>query len=81
MRNASGDKIIGLKEDITLFNLNENIEEDPKFEVQDLELSKGLESQYNLWNAQMLDPVFLGLLFDNQYNKEHPDRFKNPNLD
>ena len=81
VRNASGDKIIGLKEDITLFNLNENIEEDPKFEVQDLELSKGLESQYNLWNAQMLDPVFLGLLFDNQYNKEHPDRFKNPNLD
>ncbi|HRV55613.1 MAG TPA: sulfatase-like hydrolase/transferase, partial [Mangrovimonas sp.] len=81
VRNASGDKIIGLKEDITLFNLNENIEEDPKFEVQDLELSKGLESQYNFWNAQMLDPVFLGLLFDNQYNKEHPDRFKNPNLD
>jgi hypothetical protein len=78
VRNASGDKIIGLEEKINLFNLNDNISEDPELNKENPKLAEELKTLYDKWNAQMLDPVFLGLGSDQIYNENHPNRFKNP---
>jgi hypothetical protein len=75
-RNAFGDKIIGLEDKISLFDLKNNISEDPKMILQDKSLTESLKIQYETWNAQMIDPVFLGLLSDGEYNELHPNRFK-----
>ncbi len=79
IRNASGDKLIEINETAKLFNLDENIGEDPTLTQSNTELSQELKSHFAKWEAQMLDPVFLGLLEDKEYSKAHPERFKKPN--
>jgi arylsulfatase A-like enzyme len=76
VRNASGDKIIGLKDKLKMYNLDSNISEDPRVMLNDKSLEESLNIQYETWNTQMIDPVFLGLLSDGEYNELHPNRFK-----
>ena len=38
-----------------------------------------LQSNYQNWNSQMLDPNFYGLGQDKEYNKKHPNRFNKQN--
>jgi arylsulfatase A-like enzyme len=78
LRNAAGDKIIIEKNKVKLFNLIDNIQEDPNLIKQNNVLSNELKQQFDNWNNQMIDPVFLGLLSDKLYNEKHPERFKKP---
>ena len=78
LRNAAGDKIIIEKNKVKLFNLIDNIQEDPNLIKQNNILSNELKQQFDNWNNQMIDPVFLGLLSDKLYNEKHPERFKKP---
>lgn len=77
-RNAAGDKIIGLNDMISLFNLVENIGEDSALKIKDSLRSQDLNKAYGDWESQMLNPVFLGLNSDKLYSQEHPNRFKRP---
>lgn len=78
LRNAAGDKIIIKNKKVKLFNLIDNIQEDPNLTKQNNVLSNELKKQFDNWNYQMIDPVFLGLLSDKLYNEKHPERFKKP---
>lgn len=42
------------------------------------ETSKDLKAKLEMWEEQMLEPTFLGLRQNKEYNKSHPDRFKRP---
>lgn len=79
IRNSSGDKIIGLKHGVKLFNLNENIGEDDTLIQNNTESLNELKNQYEKWNSQMITPVFLGLGYDKEYGEKHPNRFKKQN--
>ena len=72
----SGDfKIIrkkGASENL-LFNLSSDISESKPIESAAVEHS--LNTLYTKWNTNLLDPVFLGLRQNNQYNQLHPNRF------
>lgn len=60
-----------------LYELSRDIsEEHPLNQPQQLEAT---QQRYRSWEAEMLDPVFLGLLQDSLYSTLHPNRFKKPN--
>jgi len=56
-----------------LYNLAYDIGE--KHQVNDQERTNELLKKKNEWASQMIDPVFLGLRQNKEYNKLHPDRF------
>jgi len=79
VRKDSGEKIVEIGEEAKLYNLNNNIgENDTLIEENDLILNQ-LNSQYQLWNSEMSDPIFLGLESDKQYSRLHPNRYKKQN--
>jgi len=79
VRKGSGEKIVEIGEWTKLYNLNSNIgENDTLIEENDLILNQ-LNSQYQLWNSEMSDPIFLGLESDKQYSRLHPNRYKKQN--
>ncbi|MFV0606397.1 MAG: sulfatase-like hydrolase/transferase [Niabella sp.] len=58
-----------------LFNLDNDISE--AHPLTDSKKLQALKDLHKKWDTKNSDPVFLGLSQDGQYNKEHPDRFKN----
>lgn len=78
-RNSSGDKIIALKESIKLFNLNLNIGENDALMENNKMISQKLKSQFDIWESQMNNPIFLGLESDDEYSEQHPNRYKKQN--
>jgi arylsulfatase A-like enzyme len=74
-RNSSGDKLIVHKDQQMLFNLNEDISETTNLIERDTKIFQTLESNYQKWNSQMLDPIFDGLGDDKEYSRKHPNRF------
>ena len=57
-----------------LYNLTEDIGERQIIESES-EL-KNLMDAKNAWTENMIDPIFLGLMQDEEYTKLHPDRFE-----
>jgi len=78
-RNNMGEKIIVNKNDQMLFNLSQDISETHNFIDNGTEIFNALFSIYKNWNSQMMDPVFLGLGDDYEYNKKNPNRFNRTN--
>lgn len=72
----SGDlKLVNIKgEQDELYNLNEDIGESNQLDAK-LELQSLIEKK-DEWTSKMMDPVFLGLMQNNEYNKIHPERFE-----
>lgn len=79
VRNALGEKVVAIKDSIKLFNLNKNISEDDALIEKDPSTTNNLTNHYSNWNAQMVDPIFLGLNSDKEYSKLHPNRYKRQN--
>ena len=78
-RNNTGEKIIINKNDQMLFNLSKDISETHNFIENGTETFNALFTKYKNWNSQMMDPVFLGLGDDKEYNNKNPNRFKRSN--
>lgn len=78
-RNNAGEKIIINKNDEMLFNLNQDISESNNLIDNQSEIYNSLLTRYKNWNAEMIDPVFLGLGDDKEYNNKNPNRFKRSN--
>lgn len=78
MRTEIGDKLVVSQGHSELFNLNKNISENPEFKIENSSLLDALNTNYNNWELQLIDPVFLGLLSDREYTKQHPNRFIKP---
>jgi len=67
-------KLLGLKEqEFEYYNLNSDIAE--KNNLGKNEESEQLKTAYKNWWKNMIDPVFPGLMQNDEYNKTHPDRF------
>lgn len=58
-----------------LFNLRNDLSEKNDLSDQDPGQMKSLEKQIRKWNKILMNPVFLGLLEDEQYSKTHPERW------
>jgi len=57
-----------------LYNITNDIGEHNQVNAPDK--MKGLLKKKDEWTSQMMDPVFLGLSQNKEYNKLHPDRFE-----
>ena len=78
-RNSNGNKMIVSKDQQILFNLKDDISEKNNLIEKDFDMFQKLQSNYQNWNSQMLDPIFYGLGQDKEYNKKHPNRFNKQN--
>ena len=58
-----------------LFDLSNDISEDNDIKKQFKNHVTDLEGLLQKWNEQLIDPVFMGLLLNDEYNKLHPDRW------
>jgi arylsulfatase A-like enzyme len=74
-RNSDGDKLIIHNDQQMLFNLKQDVSETTNLIEKDNKIFQTLQANYKNWNSQMLDPVFLGLGDDNEYNQKHPNRY------
>lgn len=59
-----------------LFQIKTDIGEKNNLAKQDTKALDQLKTKAALWNKQLLDPIFLGLLQDEEYSKSHPGRYK-----
>jgi arylsulfatase A-like enzyme len=69
-------KFIKNKQVDALYNLKKEISEQTNLKDQEKEMYDSLKNEYNRWSKTLMDPAFLGLLANDQYNKLNPDRFK-----
>tara|TARA_B100000902_G_scaffold6901_1_gene8911 strand:- start:2312 stop:3730 length:1419 start_codon:yes stop_codon:yes gene_type:complete len=70
-------KFIKNKESDALYNLKNEISEKTNLKNQNQEMYDSLKYKYSKWYKTLMDPAFLGLLANKEYNKLNPDRFKN----
>ena len=58
-----------------LFDLSKDLSESKnQFSIQEA-LAKKLSEKLEAWKKQLMDPIFLGLLEDEEYSRLHPDRY------
>jgi len=62
--------------DIMLFNLNKDISEENNNAKLNESLVNQLNNDIDNREKEMIDPKFMGLMQDADYNKQHPQRFK-----
>lgn len=62
-----------------LYNVEEDISETNLLPTADQENYSRLRKTYADWNDQLIDPVFLGLMQDKEYSRQHPNRFRRIN--
>ena len=74
VRHSDYKLVKDASEKTELFNVTEEISE--KSPISDTEVFSDLSKNYDAWQKEMKDPIFLGLLKDKEYNKITPDRFK-----
>ena len=55
------------------YNVEDDISE--KYILNDTENHQKLMSASDEWKSQLMNPIFLGLVQNDEYNKLHPDRF------
>lgn len=75
MRNSKGDKMVIKQENKMLFDLSQDISEKNNIIKSNEDRFEQLKREYEKWRIQMKDPIFMGLMQNEKYNKEHPDRF------
>ena len=68
-------KFIKNKESDALYNLKKEISEKTNLKDQDREMYDSLKYKYSKWYETLIDPIFLGLIANKEYNKLNPDRF------
>lgn len=74
----AGDiKLLQKKEEETEFyNLSKDIGEQQTLSAKELSSSASIAKVYKEWEDKMMDPIFMGLMQNEKYNKINPDRFK-----
>ena len=65
-------------EERMLFDLDLDIGEENDQLNRNNQLTDKLLQKFNTWESQLTDPIFLGLMHNKEYDKNHPDRFKRP---
>ena len=78
-RNTIGQKIARRKDINMLFDLGNDISETNNLIEKKPQSFQNLKTTYEDWRNQMIDPIFLGLGEDLEYNKLHPNRFHRKN--
>ena len=68
-------KFIKNKESDALYNLKKEISEKTNLKDQNREMYDSLKYKYSKWYETLIDPIFLGLIANKEYNKLNPDRF------
>lgn len=76
IRDSAGMKHSVIKGTSLLFDLSMDIGENTNILEAHLRGEERLRKEYQKWNSEMIDPVFLGLMQDDEYNAMHPDRYK-----
>ena len=72
----SGDyKFINNKQVNALYNLKKEVSETSNLKKNN-KIYDSLINKFQIWNASLRDPIFLGLMANDQYNKLNPDRFE-----
>ena len=59
-----------------LYNLKKEISEKTNLKDKKKEMYDSLKNEYKKWSKTLMDPTFLGLDANDQYNKLNPGRFK-----
>ena len=57
-----------------LYNISNDIGE--QNQLNDQGVHQMLKTASREWRSQLMDPIFLGLMQNDEYNKLHPDRFQ-----
>jgi arylsulfatase A-like enzyme len=70
-------KFINNKEVDALYDLKKEISENTDLKDKNKEKYENLVNEHEKWSKTLMDPIFLGLLANGQYNKLNPGRFKN----
>jgi arylsulfatase A-like enzyme len=73
------DKLLFQAKSKEFFNLGNDIGEQQNLINEQKESVLQLEQSHEKWDRQMMDPIFLGLNEDKEYNRLHPDRFERKN--
>lgn len=81
VRSTVGDKLIYAKNKKMLFNLKVDISEQNTNDAFENPSLNSLLTHYDVWNKELMNPIFLGLGSDDKYNAVNPNRFVNPNKD
>ena len=72
----SGDfKFIKNKETDALYNLRDEISEQTNLKSEKNNIYDSLNLKFKKWSSTLMDPMFYGLLANDEYNKLNPDRF------
>ncbi|WP_445738275.1 sulfatase-like hydrolase/transferase [Mariniflexile sp.] len=74
-RNDVGNKIVVQKEKNMLFDLRNDISEKNNLIDKNPETFKQVQNAYDIWKSHMIDPIFMGLGQDSEYDQSNPDRF------
>jgi arylsulfatase A-like enzyme/beta-glucanase (GH16 family) len=61
-----------------LYELSRDQGEEHPLSVDENSSHQALKDAYIMWEEQMKDPVFLGLMQDREYSMAHPERFRIP---
>tara|TARA_B100001063_G_scaffold240143_1_gene264717 strand:- start:10227 stop:11630 length:1404 start_codon:yes stop_codon:yes gene_type:complete len=69
-------KFIKNKETDALYNLKNEVFEETNLKNQKIEIYDSLNNKFNEWYKTLMDPTFLGLMANDEYNKLNPERFK-----
>jgi len=72
---SANRKLINEQGTSSYFDLNTDIGEEKPLEGADA--VKEMTEMHQRWNADNVDPIFIGLGRDKLYTKQHPDRFEN----
>jgi arylsulfatase A-like enzyme len=69
-------KFIKNKETDALYNLKNEVFEETNLKNQKIEIYDSLNNKFNEWYKTLMDPTFLGLMANDEYNELNPERFK-----
>ena len=70
-------KYLNLTENsVELYNLTKDIAEEYNISIEKFEKFQEYVALPEEWESGLISPVYLGLLQNNQYNQENPDRFQ-----
>ena len=76
---SSDSKMIVLKDAVELYDIRKDTSEKMNLATTQQQVTDTLTNKLSSWKKMLIDPVFLGLLQDEEYSKTHPDRWKTDN--
>ena len=69
------NQFIKNKETDALYNLRDEISEQTNLKSEKNNIYDSLNFKFKKWSSTLMDPMFYGLLANDEYNKLNPDRF------